>query len=68
MGVVFTEMNEAGIRVIARNVNGEVIAALSEKVALPSLVEILEMMATRRATQFSVELNYHQVVFEETLS
>ena len=63
-GVVFIEMNEAGIRVIARNENREVIVALSKKVALPSLVEILEMMATRRATQFFMELGYHQVVFE----
>ena len=63
-GVVFIEMDEAGIRVIARNENREVIVALSKKVALPSLVEILEMMATRRATQFFMELGYHQVVFE----
>ena len=63
-GVVFIEMDETGIRIIARNENREVIVALSKKVALPSLVEILEMMATRRATQFFMELGYHQVVFE----
>lgn len=56
---MFAKMNEVEIRVIVRNENREVIAALSEKVSLPSLVEILEMMAARRATQFYVELNYH---------
>ena len=47
---------------VVRSDSGEVLAALSEKIALPSLVVLLE--AALRATQFVVELGLHQSIFE----
>ena len=39
-------------------------AALSEKIVLPSLVEVLKMLAARRATIFATELGFTNVCFE----
>nr|XP_023913451.1 uncharacterized protein LOC112025029 [Quercus suber] len=41
-GAVFEDTNEAGIGVVVRNAKGEVIATLSEKIPLSSLVEVSE--------------------------
>lgn len=42
---VFVEIEEAGIEVVIRNEKGEVMVVLSEKMALPSSIEVLEMLA-----------------------
>ena len=39
-------------------------AALSEKILMPSSVEVLEMLATRRAVIFANELGFKDVCFE----
>ena len=39
-------------------------AALFEKIALPSSVETLELLATRKAAVFVVELGLQQISFE----
>ena len=39
-------------------------AALSKKITKPPSVEILEMLATRRAVQFTVELGFVHSMFE----
>ena len=62
--VVFEDTNEAGIGVVVRNAKREVIAPLSEKIPLPSSVEVLEVIVARRETQFIVELDIPQSVFE----
>ena len=62
--MVFEDTNEAGIRVVVRNAKREVIAPLSEKIRLPSSVEVLEVIVARRETQFIVELDIPQSVFE----
>lgn len=54
-GAVFEDTNEAGIGVVVRNAKGEVIATLSEKIPLSSLVEVSEVIVARRETQFIVE-------------
>lgn len=43
---VFEDANEVEIGVIVRNGSGKVIAALFEKIDLPSSVEVLETLAT----------------------
>ena len=63
-GAVFADTSEAGIGVVIRNEIGEVMAALSEKIALPSSVETLELLAARRAAVFAVELGLQRVIFE----
>uniref|UniRef100_A0A7N2LQZ7 Uncharacterized protein n=1 Tax=Quercus lobata TaxID=97700 RepID=A0A7N2LQZ7_QUELO len=53
-----------GNRVVVRNANGEVLAALSEKIPYPFSVEVLGVLAARREAQFTVELGIQQSVFE----
>ena len=52
------------MRVVIRNDRGEVMASLSEKIVMPSLVEVLEMLAARRAVIFTRELSFKNVWFE----
>ncbi|XP_050248676.1 uncharacterized protein LOC126695926 [Quercus robur] len=63
-GAVFEEAGEARIGVVVRNGNGEVLAALSEKIPYPGTVELVEILAARRAVQFIVELGMAQSIFE----
>jgi len=50
--------------VVIRNEEGQVLAAFSEKVMTPASVEILEMLAARRAAIFDRELGFRKVCFE----
>ena len=43
---------------------GKVMAAMSEKILKPPLVEILELLAARHVVVFTVETGFHQVVIE----
>lgn len=47
---MFGESEEAGLRVVVRNSHGEVKAALAEKIRKLPLVEIVELLAAKRAT------------------
>lgn len=49
MVAVFVETNEAGIEVVVCNDKGEVLAALSVKIALLDTVDLLETLVARRA-------------------
>ena len=60
-GAVFGEEQAAGIGVVLRDSEGQVLAALSEKVRLPATVEVLEMMAARRSALFARELGFSRV-------
>ena len=64
-GAVFVDSDEAGIGVVIRNENGEVMAALSEKIALPPSEETWELLAKRKAAMFAVELGFQHVIFED---
>ena len=48
-GVMFDESDEAGLGVVIRNSEGQVLATLSEKIKKPPSVVTLELLATRRA-------------------
>nr|POF00294.1 hypothetical protein CFP56_60087 [Quercus suber] len=63
-GAVFEEEQEAGIGVVIRDNEGQLLAALSEKVRLPVTVEVLEMLAARRAALFAREFGFSWVCFE----
>ena len=63
-GAVFAKSEEAGIRVIIRDVKGLVIAALVEKIPYLGSVEVLEALAARRAARFTVELGLIESKFE----
>ena len=49
---------------VIRNQAGQVMATLSERIQKPGSAEILEVLATRRAVQFILELGFKQSVFE----
>ena len=55
-GAVFEESGEAGIGVVVRNGNGEVLAALLEKIPYPGTVELVEILVAKRVVRFIVEL------------
>ena len=61
---MFGKSDEAGICVVIRNSNGEVRAALSEKIKEPPIVEILELLAAKRAVLFSLETGTMKSVIE----
>ena len=63
-GAVFGEEKEGGIGVVIRSNEGQVLAALSEKILMPTSVEILEMLAACKAALFARELGFRKMCFE----
>ena len=63
-GDMFDELNEASIGVVVKNPQGKIMAALFEKIPKPSLVVVLETLATRRAAYFVHELGFQDAIFE----
>ena len=63
-GALFADQGSAAIGVVIRDWEGQVIAALSEKVRHPGSVDLVEALATRQAISFAKELNIHQMVIE----
>ena len=64
VGAVFEELGAADIKVVVRNSSGEIMAALSEIIPLPSSIVVLETIAARRAVKFLQELDLHSSIFE----
>lgn len=64
-GATFDDSSEARIGVVVILDSDEVLAAPSEKIALPSSVVMLEALAARQVAQFVIELVLHHSVFEE---
>lgn len=63
-GATFAESNLASLGAIICNDKGLVMAAFSLLIPLPTLVEMVEVLATRKAICFAQELNFAQVVCE----
>ena len=61
---MFNESGEVGIGVVVRNSVGEVKVTLAEKIRKPPIVEVLELLAARRAALFSEDLGLDKVIFE----
>ena len=64
---MFPDTGEAGIGVVIRNREGEVMAALFEKIPQPFLVTLLELLAARRAAIFIHEVGLCNSVLEGDL-
>ena len=62
-GGLFGESDSAGIGVMIRNSEGEVMVALSEKIVKPQTTELVEILATRCAVLFSTETGFYNSVF-----
>ena len=63
-GAIFQELGAAGLVVVIRDHEGSVVGALSERIALPPLVEDVEALAGRRAISFAKEIGLQEVIFE----
>ena len=63
-GAVFEDLDATGVGFVVRNSSGEVLAALSEIIPLPSSIVILETIAARRAVTFLQELSLGSSIFE----
>ena len=63
-GVLFFQDGLAGIGVIIRNDQGLVMAALSQQIPSPALVEMVEVVVACRAMMFDVELGFNKVEVE----
>ena len=59
-GAMFRESDNAGIGVVIRDSEGQVLAALSKQLVKPPSMEILELLAARQAVKFTAELGYAQ--------
>ncbi|KAL0009992.1 hypothetical protein SO802_005100 [Lithocarpus litseifolius] len=63
-GAIFQGRDEAGIGIIIRNDHGLVMTTLTQVIPLPTSVEIVEVLAARRALIFASELGFDQVILE----
>lgn len=63
-GSIFDDTGKAGLGVVIRNSDGEVMAALSEKIPQPSSVTLLELLAARWAAIFVHEVGLRNSVLE----
>ncbi|KAK7832298.1 hypothetical protein CFP56_026625 [Quercus suber] len=63
-GMVFQEKGEAGLGIIIYNDHGLVMAALTQVIPLPTSVEIMEVLAARRALIFAKELTFDHIILE----
>ena len=61
---IFSQDGLAGIGVIIWNEQGLVMAALSQQIPSPALVEMVEVLAARRDLVFAKELGFDKVVVE----
>lgn len=61
---MFVDQVSAGVGVVIRDWEGQIIAALSQKVRYPASVDLVGALAARRAISFAKELSIHQMVIK----
>ena len=61
---IFSTQSSAGLGMVVRDQAGLVLAALSQKIPMPTLVETVEVIAARRALVFAKELGFERVMVE----
>ena len=63
-GALFAAKNSAGLGVVIRNAEGQVMVSLSEKTTLPFTAIEVEAMAARRALTLALETGFQQITLE----
>ena len=63
-GIMFGESDEVGIGVVIQDSRGEVKVALSKKIKKPPTMDVLELLAAKRAVTFSLETSTTRAVVE----
>lgn len=61
---IFSNSSIAGLEVVIRDSDGQILAVLSQKVLLPHSLATAEEMAASRAVSFAKELRIFRVVFK----
>ena len=61
---IFEQQGKAGLGVVIRNSNGEVVASMSQLVQLPTTVSQVEAMSARKATEFALEIGFDKIILE----
>lgn len=61
---MFHDTGKAGLGVVIQNHEGEVMAALSEKIPMPPSITQLELLAARRAALFAQEVGLRNSILE----
>ena len=67
-GALFGELDCTRIDVVIQNSEGVVMSVLFGKIVKPQVVELVEILAARRAVLFSRESGFYNTVFEGDLS
>ncbi|XP_050290308.1 uncharacterized protein LOC126728547 [Quercus robur] len=63
-GALFGESDQAGLGVVIRNSEGQVMATLLEKIQKPHSVQSVELLTARRAVTFCIETGFQNSIFE----
>lgn len=63
-GATFSGTNSANLRAIIRNDKGLVMTAFTQTIPLPTLVEMVEVLATRGDLCFAKELGFDKIIVE----
>ena len=63
-GTLFSTQSSAGLGIVVWDQAGLVLAALSQKIPLPTLVETMEVIVAQRALVFAKELGFERVMVE----
>ena len=63
-GAIFADQGKAGIGVVICNLEGAVMASMSQQIPLPATVAQVEALAARRATEFALEIGITQAIIE----
>ena len=63
-GVVFNKNKKTGVGIVIWNCLGQVMASMTEKCNLPTLVDEVEAMAMGRAVVFAQELGFSSIILE----
>ena len=63
-GAIFKNIDAAGLGIVIRDSNSEVMGDTSQRVPLPQTVVKVEALACRRAVSFAIELGLRELVIE----
>ena len=63
-GALFSQQGKAGLGVIIRNSEGDVMASMSQQIPLPTIVAQVEAFAVRRAAVFALEIGINKAILE----
>ena len=61
---LFAETGSAGVGVVVRDCDGQIIGALQQNIGSVQSVEMVEALSARRAMRFATELCVFQVIIE----